>query len=99
MTTTVLADAFKPSDWWDEPEDHDDPVEPSDWTKSLQVAIPSSDPEQPIILKLFAWSLEPTPVVDVLTSEHTAGDLKALLEALPHIINVLYEINEEVDRG
>jgi len=96
MSTTVLASAFTPSDWWDEPEDHDDPVEPSDWTKSLQVAIPSSDPEQPIVLELLAGSLDPRPVVDVLTSEHTLEDLDALYAAMPHILSVLDQINEEI---
>jgi hypothetical protein len=98
MTTTVLADAFKPSDWW-EGEKWTDPNAPEDWVRSLQIAIPSTDPDQPIVLEVVAGSFDPHPVVDVLTSDHTGGDLMALLEALPHIINVLYEINEEVDRG
>lgn len=98
MTTTVPASAFKPSDWWDEPVFRD-PVDPESWTRSLQVAIPSTDPNQPTIVEISASDDAPTPVVEFLTSDHSAGDLKALLEALPHIINVLYEINEEVDRG
>lgn len=95
MTTTVLASAFKPSDWWDEPVFRD-PVDPESWTRSLQVAIPSTDPNQPTIVEISASDDAPAPVVEFLTSEHTLEDLDALYAALPHILSVLDQINEEI---
>jgi hypothetical protein len=92
--TAVLASAFRAGDWWEEPVERD-PVDPSCWSKGLDVHIPSSDPHQPVVLRLTANDESPRPLVDVETSEHTEEDLAALAGALPHIVDVIHQIATE----
>ena len=96
--TSVLATAFTATDWWEEPE-HTDPWDaPGEWTKFLRIVVPTTPTTDPVTLELTADNRNPEPVLEMTSYGLDRTDLAALATALPHVLEVLDQISEEVSR-